>query len=450
MVDLLFSAGRIALALVLVGLNGFFVAAEFAYVRVRSTAVESMVEADKPGASLLQEAMENLDDYLAVTQLGITIASLGLGWIGEPAVASLISPVAGALLPERLVHLVAFAIGFSVITFLHVVFGELAPKTIAIAQAEQIALFVAAPMKAFYYLFRPGIIVFNGTANAFTRLIGVPPASETDETLTEEEIRMVLSRSGDEGHVDAEEVHMIERVFELDDVTAGEVMIPRPDVRTIRSDRSYADVRSAIIEAGHTRYPVVESDDPNRVIGLVDAKDVLRAGSVLEGDHPPDRVTAADLARDLPAFPEQTTISDLLSDMQRHRAQMAVIIDEWGSFAGIVTVEDVVEELVGDIHDAFDVPAREPSIERREDGSLAIDGGVPLSTIEDALGEAFEDETIRTIGGLVLARLGRPPKEGDTIAVGDYEVAVTTVEGMRVSAVVVRETEAPEDDPNDE
>jgi len=238
MTTLALSAGRLAAALVLVLLNGFFVAAEFAYVRIRSTAVEALVDEGKPGAELLDEALDNLDDYLAVTQLGITISSLGLGWIGEPAVAALIEPVLEPLVGPDLIHLIAFALGFSVITFLHVVFGELAPKTIAIAQAERVSLFVAPPMQFFYYVFRPGIYVFNGTANYFTRLIGVPPASETDETLTEEEILTVLTRSGTKGHIDSEEVEMIEQIFDLDDLSVREIMIPRPDVVSVPADLS--------------------------------------------------------------------------------------------------------------------------------------------------------------------------------------------------------------------
>jgi CBS domain containing-hemolysin-like protein len=242
MVDLLFSTGRLLAALFLVALNGFFVASEFAYVRVRSSAVDQMVAEGRSGSELLREALDNLDDYLAVTQLGITLASLSLGWIGEPAIAALIEPVLGAVLPENLIHLVAVGIGFSIITFLHVVFGELAPKTIAIARAEQIALFVSPPMKFFYYIFVPGLVVLNGTANYFTRLIGIPPASETEETLSEEEILTVLTRSGTEGQVDATEVEMIERVFELDDTAVREVMVPRPDAVTVSSDATVAEI----------------------------------------------------------------------------------------------------------------------------------------------------------------------------------------------------------------
>ena len=283
MVDVVFAAGRLLVALVLVVLNGFFVAAEFALVRVRSTSVDQLVEEGSAGAETLQEAMGSLDDYLAVTQLGITLASLGLGWAGEPAVASLLEPLLGPVLPPDILHLVSFALAFGFITFLHVVFGELAPKTIAIARAERIALLVAPPLKLFYYVFYPGLVLFNGTANAFTSLIGIPPASETDETLEEREIRMVLSRAGEEGNVDAREVEMIERVFDLDDTVVREVMVPRPDVIAVPADATLSAIRSTALSAEHTRYPVVDADGADQIVGFIDLKDVLRAGDRKSG-----------------------------------------------------------------------------------------------------------------------------------------------------------------------
>jgi len=447
MVDVAFSVGRVLFALFLVVLNGFFVAAEFAFVRVRSTSVDSLVEEGRSGAELLRDELRNLDDYLAVTQLGITIASLGLGWVGEPAVAALIEPVLGSILPEGLLHLAAFAIGFGTITFLHVVFGELAPKTIAIARAEQISLFVAPPMRFFYYVFLPGLVVFNGTANAFTRLLGIPPASETEETLEEEELRMALSHSGREGHIDKAEVEMIEQVFELDDTVVREVMVPRPDVVSVPTDLPVADLRRVIIDEGHTRYPVLEADG-DQVVGFVDVKDVLRAG---ESDDTAD-ATAGDLARELPVVPETGRIDDLLAEFQREHVQMAAVIDEWGSFEGIVTVEDLVEQIVGDLRDDFDVDAREPSIEAREDGSYAVDGNVTVAAVNEELDADIEIEDFGTIGGLVLDRLGRAPAVGDRVEADGYAFEVVRVEGARVSEVVVREAETeepPEEEPTE-
>ncbi|MFC7141766.1 hemolysin family protein [Halosimplex aquaticum] len=446
MVDLLFSTGRLLAALFLVALNGFFVASEFAYVRVRSSAVDQMVAEGRSGAELLRDALDNLDDYLAVTQLGITLASLSLGWIGEPAVASLIEPILGAVLPENLIHLVAVGIGFAFITFLHVVFGELAPKTIAIARAEQIALFVSPPMKFFYYIFIPGLVVLNGTANYFTRLIGVPPASETEETLSEEEILTVLTRSGSKGHVDANEVEMIERVFELDDISVREVMVPRPDVVSVTSDTPLSELRTQIVEEGHTRYPVLEADDQDQVVGFLDVKDVLRASETADPDA---EITAGDLTREMPLIPETGAVDDLLTEFQTEQSQMAGVIDEWGSFEGVATVEDVVEQVVGDIRDEFDVDEREPTLDRQADGTYRVDGAVVLSEVEDALDVEFDSVDVGTVGGYVLDRLGRAPEVGDQVAVDGYQFTVEEVDGARIDSVEVRETapdEAPETD----
>ncbi|CQH58233.1 DUF21/CBS domain protein [Halobacterium hubeiense] len=432
------SVAKFLFALFLVVLNGFFVAAEFAFVRVRATSVEQLAEEGRAGAGALQDVMTDLDNYLAVTQLGITLASLGLGWAGEPAVAALIEPVLGSLLPATLVHLVAVAIGFSVITFLHVVFGELAPKTFAIAQTERFSLYLAPPMKFFYYLFYPGIVVFNGAANRFTHMLGVPPASESDETLGEREIRRVLAQSGEEGDVDVAEVAMIERVFELDDTAVREVMVPQPDVVSVPADATLSDLRETVFEAGHTRYPVVEADDPTQVVGFVDVKDVLRAS---ERD---DGTTAGDIARDVLVVPETTTINDLLVQFRSEHQQMAAVIDEWGAFEGIATVEDVVEAVVGDLRDGFDVDDREPSIRRREDGSYDVDGGVSLADANDVLGAEFEHAAVETVAGLVLDRLDRGPEVGDSVAVDGYEFEVTSVEGSRIATLRISEPDTDE------
>jgi len=435
MTNVAFATVRLLGALLLVALNGFYVASEFAFVRVRSTAVNQLAEEGRAGAATLQDVMANLDDYLAATQLGITIASLGLGWIGEPAVAALIEPVLAPLLPASLIHLVAFGIGFGAITFLHVVFGELAPKTIAISQSERLALLLAPPMKLSYYLFAPGIVVFNGTANAFTRLLGVPPASETDETLEEREIRRVLARAVEAGHVDAAEVEMIESVFELDDTVVREIMVPRPDVTSVAADTALPALRRTILDAEHTRYPVVTDDEPEQVVGFLDARDVLRTTE--EGD---DAVTAAGLARDIVIVPETTTISDLLVQFRDEQRQMAAVIDEWGGFEGIVTVEDGVEAVVGDLRDEFDADSRERTIRQRGDGLYVADGAVPLSTVNATLETDFRGDGYETLGGFVLDRLGRKPELDDAVEVEGYRIAVTGVDGARIATLRIVDT----------
>jgi len=433
MIDVALSVGRLALALFLVVLNGFFVAAEFAFVRVRATSVEQLAEEGRAGAKTLQGVMDDLDNYLAVTQLGITLASLGLGWAGEPAIASLLEPVLESVLPASLIHLVSLAIGFTIITFLHVVFGELAPKTFAIARTEQLSLLLAPPMKLFYYPFYPGIVVFNGAANAFTHALGVPPASESDETLGEREIRRVLARSGEEGDVDVAEVSMIERVFELDDIAVREIMVPLPDVTSVSADATLPEIRAHVFESGHTRYPVVEADDASQVVGFIDIKDVLRAS-----EEDPD-ATAADIAREILIVPETTAINDLLLQFRGGNQQMAAVIDEWGSLEGIATVEDVVEAVVGDLRDEFDTISGEPSIRQRGDGGLDVDGAVAISAVNDALDADLDHEAVETIGGLVLTRLDRAPETGDTVEIAGRTVEVTAVEGSRISAVRIHD-----------
>ncbi|WP_338742054.1 hemolysin family protein [Haloplanus salilacus] len=444
MVDVGLSIARLLVALFLVVLNGFFVAAEFAFVRVRATSVEQLAADGSPGSAALQDVMNDLDNYLAVTQLGITLASLGLGWAGEPAIASLLEPVLGSVLPTALVHLVAVAIGFLIITFLHVVFGELAPKTFAIARTERLSLLLAPPMKLFYYIFYPGIVVFNGAANAFTQFLGVPPASESDETLGEREIRRVLARSGEEGDIDVEEVAMIERVFELDDTTVREVMVPRPDVTSVPADATLSALRETVFESGHTRYPVVEADDPNQVVGFVDVKDVLRASE--EADA---ATTAGDIAHEVIVVPETTAINDLLLQFRAEHQQVAAVIDEWGSFEGIATVEDVVEAVVGDLRDGFDADERESTIRRRGDGGFDADGGVAISTVNDVLDVDIDHETVGTIGGVVLSRLDRAPEVGDRVDVAGRAIEVTGVDGARISTVRIHERDAESVDESD-
>src|SRR5215210_7061783 len=254
----------VVLALFLVALNGLFVAAEFGLVKIRSTQVDALVREGRTSSGLLKKATDKLDSYLSVCQLGITISSLGLGALGEPAIASLLEPVlAAAGFSEGLIHVTAFAVGFGINTFLHVVFGELAPKSVAIARAERASLFVAPFMRFFYFLFYPGVIVFNGVANAVVRLFGVPPASETEESHSEDELRLIIGRSTSQGVLNTGEEHMLEGVFELEDTPARTVMVPRPDVVSLPAGMPLRALFRAVATGEHTRYPVHEDGSPD-------------------------------------------------------------------------------------------------------------------------------------------------------------------------------------------
>jgi CBS domain containing-hemolysin-like protein len=423
-------------------LNGLFVAAEFAFVKIRATQVDRLEREGRAGAGMVRAATGKLDAYLAVCQLGITISSLGLGWLGEPAVATVIEPLFGALgVPEGLLHPVALAIAFGIITFLHVVFGELAPKTIAIQNAEGTSLFVAPFMRFFYYLLLPGTTLFNGTANLFTRLLGYAPASEGEDLHTEHEIRTLVRQSAGQGIVERDEEEMVGAVFELNDTVAREIMVPRPDVVSLPAEMDLRKFVSVAAAGNYTRYPVYEDDSPDRIVGAVHVKDVLRAVES-EGGLDAD-LTARDLAREVLIVPENRPIDGILADFQKQELQMAIVIDEWGTFEGLFTLEDIIEEIVGEIRDEFD--EEEPAVHKLPDGSYSIDGRIPIGVVNEALGSEFESEDFDTIGGLVLGHLGRAPEVGDEVRLDGYLLRVDEVDGPRVAQVIARE--APEEEP---
>jgi CBS domain containing-hemolysin-like protein len=424
-------------ALLLVALNGLFVAAEFAYTKLRSTRVQTMVQEGRASAGLIREATGNLDAYLAVCQVGITIASLGLGALGEPAIAQLIDPLLGTFVPESIVHTIAFAIAFSIITFLHVVFGELASKSVAIAKPEGTSQVVAPFMKFFYYLFLPLTVVFNGTANAFVRIFGIPPVSEIEDRHSEEELRMLVGQSSKQGFLEGDEEARVKAVFELDEKVAREIMIPRPYVVTLQADTPLRELVSFAAAGSHTRYPIYEGESPDHIIGAVHVKDVLRA---VESEGGIDAaVEARELARDVVVVPENRLVDDVLEDFQEQELQMAIVIDEWGAFEGLLTVEDIFEEIVGEIRDEFD--EEEPTIHKLDNGSYSIDGRTLLGQINEALDSRFESEDFDTIGGLVLGQLGRPPELGDEVVLDGYDLQVDEVDGQRVAQVVVHKRE---------
>jgi len=425
-----------------------FVAAEFAFVKIRSTQVDRLEREGKAGAGMVRAATGRLDAYLAVCQLGITISSLGLGWLGEPAVATVIEPLFELFgIPEGVLHPVALAVSFGIITFLHVVFGELAPKTIAIQSSEGTSLFVAPFMRFFYYLLLPGTIVFNGTANAITRMLGYPPAREGEDTHTEDEIRSLVQQSARQGMLEEDEEEMVGAVFELNDKVAREIMVPRPDVVSLPADMVLRKLLSVAAAGNYTRYPVYEVDSPDRIVGAVHVKDVLRA---IESEGGIDAtLTASDLAREVLVVPENRPIDGILEDFQKQELQMAIVIDEWGSFEGLFTLEDIIEEIVGEIRDEFD--EEEPAVHMLPDGSYSIDGRIPIGVVNEALGSEFESEDFDTIGGLVLGHLGRAPEVGDEVSLDSYLLHVDEVDGPRVAQVIAREApEEPDDAPDED
>ena len=429
---------QLSAALFLVALNGLFVAAEFAFVKIRGSQVESMVQDGKAAAGLVKEATQKLDSYLAVCQLGITISSLGLGALGEPAIATLIEPLLEPMgISEGTLHLVAFIVAFGIITFLHVVFGELAAKSFAIAKPEGTSRAVAPFMKFFYYLFLPGTYVFNGTANAFVRLFGVPPASDAEEAPSEDELRLIIGQSTRQGVLKEDEEGMLRAVIQLEETRAREIMVPRPDVVALSAGMGLKELLEFVAEGRHTRYPVHEDDDVDRIVGAVHVRDVLRAvkavGNLDEAD-----TTAQDLARKVLIVPESRRVDKIMKDFREQEIHLAVVIDEWGSFEGVITLEDTIEEIVGEIRDEFE--EGEPAIrELDEAGAYSMEGSVPIREVNEYLNSDFESEDFDTVGGLVLGRLGRAPEVGDEVVLDGHVLRVEEVDGARVARISARE-----------
>lgn len=409
----LFLVLRILFALFLVGLNGLFVAAEFAFVRIRESTSDELYKQNLRGSKSLSIVVENLDDYLAVTQLGITVASLGLGWIGEPAFAGLVEAIIGTTLPSSTAHLIGFAVGFSTITFLHVVLGELVPKTLSIQLTEKICLFVAPIMRVFRFMFIPGIIVFNGTAIAITSFFGVPPARETDESHSEAEIRSIIESSKEQGLVDSDEEKMIKRVFEFDDTQLKQVMIPEPDVISIEKGSTVKEARDLMHRSNKTKIPIV-SEDGNKVERFIDIRETI--------NNEDDEASAESVGEDVLVLPEVTNLDKALIKMREQQYEMAVIVDEWGSFEGIVTIEDIVEEIVGDIRDKFD--SKDNKITQRSDGVYTVSGKISLKRLKENLEINLESDEMDTLSGWLMENASSIPSKGDVFTKPDYEITV--------------------------
>jgi CBS domain containing-hemolysin-like protein len=425
------SSLNLLLALFLVGLNGFFVAAEFALVRVRDSRIQQLEQEGSVRARVVRDALRDLDGYLSVCQVGITMASLGLGWVGEPAVAHLIEPFLGAagITNERVVSIIAFVVGFAIITYAHLVFGEQAPKYFSIQRAEATSLWISRPLRIFMVLFRPLVWVVNASTNFVLRPWGVKLGGEM-EAHSEEELRIMISSATASGELEPEEREYLNNVFDFGDRVAREVMVPRPDIEALRVDLPLPEMVDAAVFGRYTRYPVYE-EDLDHVLGAVHVKDLLRAAR-----ENPDDFDVRSIIRDCLVVPENKPIEQILREFQQRKLQMAIVIDEWGSVEGLITIEDVLEEIVGEIQDEFD--EGEAAIEEIGDGVYAVDGRIPITEVNEYFGLDLPHEDFDTIGGYVLGTLGRPPEPGDTVEADGVTLHVKSVDGPRVSMLTLR------------
>ena len=423
----------------MVALNGFFVAAEFALVRVRESRIVQLEQEGSARAGVVHGALRDLDAYLSVSQVGITIASLALGWVGEPAVSALIAPGLQALgiENESLIELIAVVLGFAIITYAHLVFGEQAPKYFSIQRAEETALWISRPLRLFMFLFRPIVWLVNASTNFVLRPWGIR-LGEGMEAHSEEELRIMISSSTSSGVLEPQEREYLNNVFDFGDTVAREIMVPRPDIEALPSSAPLEELVDRAAFGRYTRYPVYE-DDLDHVLGAVHVKDLFRAAK-----EDGETFDLEPLIRECLVVPENKRIEEILREFQRRTLQMAIVIDEWGSVEGLVTIEDVLEEIVGEIQDEFDED--EAAIEALDENTYAIDGRIPITDVNEYFSIDLPTEDFDTIGGYVLGSLGRPPEPGDTVDADGATLRVKSVDGPRVSILTLERGEGSYED----
>lgn len=414
----------------IIAIAGFFVATEFAIVKVRTSRIDQLVAENKKGALAAKKIISNLDEYLSATQLGITITSLGLGWLGEPTVYHFIEPLLEKVkVAPAISNTIAFVIAFSFITFLHVVVGELAPKTLAIQRAEQVVLVCAKPLLYFYKITFPFIWMLNSSARFIAGLFGLKPASDNEVAHSEEELRLILSESYESGEINQTEFKYVNNIFEFDNRIAKEIMVPRTEIVGLYAEEPMDEHIHTIRNEKYTRYPVF-GEDKDEILGMVNVKDFF-AHYINEEDQAFESIQS--IMRPVIEVMETVPIHDLLIQMQKKRIPLAVLYDEYGGTAGIVTLEDILEEIVGEIRDEYDGDEK-PPIQDVNDDYKILDGKVLVSEVNDLLGVNIEEEDVDTIGGWILTQ-DSTIALGQTFRVEDWILKVTELDSHQIKCV---------------
>ncbi len=420
----------------LVLVNGFFVAAEFALVRARRSRLEELAGEGRRGARAALRLLDDLNQYLSACQFGITLASLGIGFLGEPAVAALLEPLLGEAFSERFSLVTSIALAYVSVTSLHITLGEQVPKIFAIVNAESVALRVARPLALFNAAMRPFISLLNWASNGMLRLMGIRTDVEFEEGGSPEELRALIAQARAGGKLDEGEAGMLTGVFHLHDQEARQVMTPFPEVVTVDVSEDVESALRRCVESGHTRLVVTEDRNQDRIRGVVHANALAQA--LME--HGP-RAPIDPLVHDAMIIPETKPLDDLLADLQRTRSSLAVVIDEYGRVAGIVTVEDIIEEVVGEIEDETD-PAG-GGVRRLANGDWFVRGHVAVTDLENyGLALPVDTDAYNSVGGFVFAELGRLPRRGDTVTADGYFIRVESVRDNRIEAVRIRSRSA--------
>lgn len=419
---------RLTAFAVLIAFTAFFVASEFAIVKVRTTRIDQLVAEGNKNALNAKKLVSNLDEYLSACQLGITITALGLGWLGEPTIEALLHPVFEFfVLPESVISVLSFIIAFSLVTFIHVVVGELTPKTFAIQKAEEIALAVAKPLIIFDHIMYPVIRGMNGSARFLAvRVFGLKSVSESEVAHSEEELRMILSESFKGGEINQAEYKYVNKIFEFDDRLAKEIMVPRTEIISIDKDFTLNEVFELIGVEQYTRYPITDGDK-DHIIGLVNMKNLLTAYI----KNPENATTpVSDYMQPIIRVIETMPIADLLLKIQRERIHMAVLMDEYGGTSGLVTIEDIIEEIVGDIRDEFDTDEL-PEVQKIGENHYIVDAKMLIENVNNLLDINIDEEDIDTIGGWFMTKSYDAVK-GEKIIEQGFEFMVKDIDGHHI------------------
>ncbi len=418
----------------LIGFNGFFVAAEFALVSVRQTRIQELVDEGSKRASMVKAGLNDINQYVSTAQIGITMCSLGIGFLGEPAVARLLeSPLHAIGIKGDAVHILSFAIAFACLTFLHVVAGEVAPKNFALQKAERVALLSIPLLTALRRAFTPLIWILNGSADLLFRIFGVEPAPGMHVIHSEEELKMLVSQSSKGGVLQDSEQEMLYNVFDFADTNVAEVMVPRPDVVAFEISMPLPELMQRIVEQPYTRYPVYR-DSMDDVAGILHIRDLFNAVEKQGKAH----VQVEMLLRPGHIVPESKSLAGLLTDFRRSKSHMALVVDEYGSLAGIVTLEDLIEEIVGEIDDEHDRP--EKLVEQIAENHIRVDGKFPVDELNERFNFDLPEGDYHTIAGFVFGQLGQQPHQGDVVRHGHLRLEVTDTDGPRIVNVDIIST----------
>lgn len=418
---------RLTAFAVLIACSAVFVATEFAIVKVRTTRIDQLIAEGNKKAIKAKKVISNLDEYLSACQLGITITSLGLGWLGEGTVAKLLEPLFNLLqLNNSVTTVLSFIISFSIVTFVHVVVGELAPKTLAIQKAENVALGVSGFLIGFHNVMFIFIKILNSSANGLARLFGLKPTNESEVAMTEEELRIILSDSLKGGEINQSEYKYVNSIFEFDDRTAKEIMVPRTEIIGIEKELTLKEVFEVMGVEQYTRYPIIEGDK-DHIIGLVNMKHLLTA---YIKNPAKGATTVTQYMQPIIRVFETMPISDLLLKFQRERIHMAILMDEYGGTSGLVTIEDIIEEIVGDIRDEFDQD-EVPEIRKVDKDHFIFDAKMLIENVNDFLGIRIEEDDIDTIGGWFMTKDFEAIK-GEKITEQGYEFIIKELDGHHI------------------